>query len=65
MEVWLAGRIQKQCMYMCCQVKGKIGGIGYDEWRCHGKGGNMEKQRKNGSLQSTGYEIKSGSLRIA
>jgi hypothetical protein len=42
---------------MCCHDKGKIGGNEWHEWWCHRKGGNMEKERKNGSLQGTRYEI--------
>ena len=37
--------------------KGKICGIEFMEGRCHGKGGNMEKQRRNDSSQGTWYEI--------
>jgi len=52
LEGWWAGNTER--MYcLCCHWKGKIGGIEFIERCCHGKGGNVEKQRRNGRVQGT------------
>jgi hypothetical protein len=45
---WAADNTEKKCE-LCCWCKGTIGGMECDKWRCHGKGGNMKKQRGVGS----------------
>jgi hypothetical protein len=42
---------------LCFGYKEKVGGIEFDIWRCHGKSGNMENQRGNGSPRAQGDRI--------
>ena len=64
MEVWRGGEYRNNVLLFATMQNGSFGGIECEEWRCHRKGGNVEKERKTGSLQGTGNETKSGILRI-
>ena len=51
-EVMLAGNTETKYV-LCFGFKGKLGGMEWVERLCHGKGGNIEKQRSYGSPQGT------------
>ena len=50
LESWGAGNTEIN-YELCCRCKGSIGGMERVEGRCFRKGGNMKKQRGNGSQQ--------------